>query len=448
MRKFDKVKDQFAVPLKVMKGASLYSIGDVLIKASGFFLIPIYTRILTPTDYGIIGYLQVFSHILVVILGFGFHGAQTRYYFEHKDNLPLVGKFMFSINVTTVIAFIVVCIPLIFIGYFGNWDIGNSGIPFHPFMTITLVSVLITVLNNYVVSSFQMKQKFLSVMLLNTLSFLLSTCFTIVLVVFFKKGAFGRVSGNFYGILIILLPSYFLYAKKFTYKYSLSALKYALAFGFPVVIHLLMGSIHSYIDRIMLESYLPLSDLGIYSLGVSIASVLQMFITAFNQAFQPNYYELMEKKDRSTDKPITQIFTIWLSLITFATCMGIIIGRPFLKVFAGSQFGTTSEVFPYLLYATYIGSFYYFFSSPIFYFKKTGLLPFITGSSAIINISLNLLLIPNHGIIGASIATIISHLWISVVSFTVGHRLYKMKWPYLYIFMSVFVVSIVFVMYI
>jgi O-antigen/teichoic acid export membrane protein len=173
-----------------------------------------------------------------------------------------------------------------------------------------------------------------------------------------------------------------------------------------------------------------------------------MFITAFNQAFQPNYYELMEKKDRSTDKPITQIFTIWLSLITFATCMGIIIGRPFLKVFAGSQFGTTSEVFPYLLYATYIGSFYYFFSSPIFYFKKTGLLPFITGSSAIINISLNLLLIPNHGIIGASIATIISHLWISVVSFTVGHRLYKMKWPYLYIFMSVFVVSIVFVMYI
>ncbi len=135
-------------------------------------------------------------------------------------------------------------------------------------------------------------------------------------------------------------------------------------------------------------------------------------------------------------------------MITFATCVGIIIGRPFLEVFAGSQFGNTSDVFPYLLYATYIGSFYYFFSSPIFYFKKTGLLPFITGSSAIINICLNLLLIPNHGIIGASIATIVSHLWISVVSFIVGNRLYKMRWPYLYIFISVFIVSIVFVLYI
>jgi len=448
MSKLDKTRTQLAVPLKIIKGASLYSVGDVLVKASGFFLIPIYTRILTPSDYGIIGYLQVFSHIFVVILGFGFHGAQTRYYYEHKDNLPLVGKFMFSINVTTIVAFIVVCIPLIFIGYFGNWNIGNSGIPFHPFMTITLVSILFTVLNNYVISSLQMKQNFLGVVLINALSFLLSTSFTIVMVVYFKKGALGRVSGNFFGILFILLPSYYLYAKNFTCKFSLSAIKYALIFGFPIVIHLLMGSIHSYIDRVMLENYLPLSELGIYSLGVSIASVLQMFVTAFNQAFQPNYYELMEKKDRSIDKHITQIFTIWISLITFATCVGIIIGRPFLEVFAGSQFGNTSDVFPYLLYATYIGSFYYFFSSPIFYFKKTGLLPFITGSSAIINICLNLLLIPNHGIIGASIATIVSHLWISVVSFIVGNRLYKMRWPYLYIFISVFIVSIVFVLYI
>jgi len=189
MSKLDKTRTQLAVPLKIIKGASLYSVGDVLVKASGFFLIPIYTRILTPSDYGIIGYLQVFSHIFVVILGFGFHGAQTRYYYEHKDNLPLVGKFMFSINVTTIVAFIVVCIPLIFIGYFGNWNIGNSGIPFHPFMTITLVSILFTVLNNYVISSLQMKQNFLGVVLINALSFLLSTSFTIVMVVYFNEGS-------------------------------------------------------------------------------------------------------------------------------------------------------------------------------------------------------------------------------------------------------------------
>src|SRR5690554_1698855 len=84
---------------KVLKGASMYSLGDVLVKASGFFLIPLYTRVLTPADYGIVGYLQVFSGFLVVVLGFGFYGAQTRYYYEHRDDELAIGRFMFTINI-------------------------------------------------------------------------------------------------------------------------------------------------------------------------------------------------------------------------------------------------------------------------------------------------------------------------------------------------------------
>jgi O-antigen/teichoic acid export membrane protein len=423
----------------------MYSLGDVLVKASGFFLIPLYTRVLTPADYGIVGYLQVFSGFLVVVLGFGFYGAQTRYYYEHRDDELAIGRFMFTINITTILAFVVLCVPVIVYGSIRGWAIGSENIPFHPFMSITLGTVLLSVLNKFVTSSYRMKQKFLGATLIHIFTFLLTTSFTILLVVYFSQGALGRIAGNALGSLFIFIPIYYLYARQFKPRFSKTALKYAVGFGFPIVIHLLVGTIHNSIDRLMLERYLPMSELGIYTLGASVAAVLQMFVTAFNQAYQPSYYELMESGGESRETHIVKTFKFWLVMLTLATCIGIVIGGPFLTIFAGSQFRDVSSIFPYLLLSVYAGSFYFFFSSPIFFYKKTHLLPLITGSSAVINILMNLLLIPLYGINGAAIATIISHVWISVISYVMGNRLFKIKWPLLFMIASIFLVILIFI---
>lgn len=443
MSKTTKKNEEYSLR-KVLKGASMYSLGDVLVKASGFILLPIYTRILTPTDYGIVGYLQVFSQILVVVFGFGFHGAQTRYYFEHHDDETL-GSFLFTINSTTIVAFFVLCLPLIIIGSLYGWAIGSENIAFHPFINVSLIAVLLSVLNNNMTSSLTMRQNFLGATLVNIFTFLFSTSLTIFCVVYLKQGAFGRIAGNALGLGIVFLTCYlFLYAKQFKPKFSIEALKYAVGFGFPIVIHLLMGIIHSSIDRIMLEHYLPISELGIYTLGISVATVLQMFVTAFNQAYQPSYFKLMESGTDSRERNIVKTFKIWLGLLTLATCIGIVIGGPFLMIYAGEQFGEVSSIFPYLLLSVYAGGFYYFFSAPIFFYKKTHYLPIVTGSSAIINIIMNTLLIPRYGINGASIATIISHIWISLVSYIMGTRLFKIKWPFVSILGSVACVTAVF----
>lgn len=443
MNKHEDITKEYSLR-KVIKGASIYSFGDVILKASGFFLIPIYTRLLTPKDYGIVGYLQVFNSILVVFFGFGFHGAQTRYFFEHQDDKEATGSFMFTINITTFVAFLIVCVPLMFLGFFRKWTIGSENIAFHPYLSITLVSVLFTVLNEYVATAFRMRQKFLVAALINIFTFFLTTASTIWFVVSFRWGALGQIAGKTFSNVIVFLVFYFLYTKQFFYKFSISKLRYAVIFGFPVVIHLLMGTIHSSIDRIILEYYLPISDLGIYTLGASVSGVLQMFIIAFNQAYQPSYYQLMQSGNGTIEKHIVSTFKIWLAFVTLATCIGIIVGGPFLTIFAGPQFKDVGRIFPFLLLSVYAGSFYYFFSSPIFFFKKTHVLPYITGSSVVINIGLNLLLIPKYGIYGATVATIFSHIWITLSSYWYGNRLFMVRWPILQIICSVSVVSIVF----
>jgi O-antigen/teichoic acid export membrane protein len=150
----------------------------------------------------------------------------------------------------------------------------------------------------------------------------------------------------------------------------------------------------------------------------------------------------MDSGNNDIENKLIDTFKIWLLLITTATCIGILTSGPFLTFFAGKQFVEVRKIFPYLLVAFYAGSFYFFFSTPIFYFKKTKYLPIITGTSALINISLNFILIPKYGIYGASIATIISHVWISALGYIIGNKLFRIQWPFKEILTSIIFVSV------
>jgi len=273
------------------------------------------------------------------------------------------------------------------------------------------------------------------------------TFFSILFIVGYNKGALGRVAGIFVGMLIYILISFSIYARHFVYKPSMEALKYAATFGAPIVVHLLAGTIHNAIDRVMLDRYVSLDQLGIYTLAFTIGNVMTVFFSAFNQAYQPSFFQLMSSKRKDIEYQIIRIFKLWLIIITTAASFGILLGGPFLRIFAGKRFVSSIEVFPWIILAMYLGGFYFFFSSSIFYFKKTKYLPVITGASALTNICLNLIFIPRWGIIGAAVSSVISHVVTSVLSLVISNKLYKIRWPYVWIMISCSIVllSLVFV---
>lgn len=433
-------KDSFSLR-KIFKGASIYSIGEVLVKASGFFLIPVYTRFLTPVDFGIVGYLQVYLQILTVIVAFGFHGAQTRYFYENTADKQAVGRFAFTINLIPIGFALIVVLPLTILGFFYNWTIGFENIPFSPFMILTLWTVVLQVLANNAVSWFRARQKFVAASVLQATRFLSITGFTLLLILGFDLGALGRVAGMFVGLFIFIVVSFSSYARHFVWRPSKDALLYAAAFGSPIVIHLLAGTVHNAIDRIILEGFVSLEELGIYTLAFTIGNTLNMFIMAFNQAYQPIYFQLMSSQQKDKELQVISVFKVWLLLITVIASFGIIFGAPFLRVFAGPRFVATIGVFPWIILAVFMGGFYFFFSTPIFYYKKTKYLPLITGLSAVINIGLNLLFIPLWGIIGAAFATVVSHVVQSIMALIIGNRLYRIRWPSFWICCSILIVG-------
>jgi len=426
---------------KIFRGASIYSLGEVLVKASGFFLIPLYTRILSPTEYGIVGYLQVFMQVLVVIFGFGFNGSQTRFYFENINNIFKIGRFSFTINLFLLFIAIIIGIPISILGSYYDWKIGNSNISFNPYFLLIIWAVFSQIFSNNAVAFYRAKQNFIIASLLQLSRFIFINTFTVIFIIKYNMGALGQIAGILLGTLIFMIISFIGYSKIFIFKPSINYIKYSFSYGLPIVIHLLAGTIHNVIDRIILEKFVDLETVGIYTLGFTIGSALNIFIISFNQAYQPSYFKLMGSETVNKENSIIKIFKIWLRLITIISALGIIFGAPFLKIFAGKEFIETINIFPWIILAIYLGSFYYFFSSPIFYFKKTLFLPIITITSALINIVLNIILIPKLGMFGAAYSTIISHIVQSLLAYIIGNRLYKIIWPLKQILISSLIIS-------
>jgi O-antigen/teichoic acid export membrane protein len=426
---------------RVFKGASIYGLGEVLVKASGFFLIPIYTRVLTPADFGIVGYLQVFLQIATVIVAFGAHGAQTRYYYENSADVEMMGRFAFTINLVPVAFAVLIGLPVAILGSTLGWTLGAAQIPFSPYVVLTLWTVVLQVLANNAVAWYRARQQFAAAMVLQVTRFLSITGFTLLLILGFDLGALGRIGGLAAGMTLFVVLSFAGYTRHFVWRPSRDALRYAVAFGAPIVIHLLAGQVHNAIDRIILESYVSLDQLGIYTLAFTIGHTLNMFIIAFNQAYQPSYFQLMSSDREDKQQQVVKTFKAWLALMTVIATVGILLGGPFLRVFAGPRFAETVQVFPWMILAVFMGGFYFFFSAPIFYRKKTKYLPAITGASAVVNIGLNLVLIPIWGILGAAVATVASHIAQSGCTAVVGNRLYSTAWPWGWISLSALAVT-------
>jgi len=96
----------------IVKGTTIYTAGQLLIKASGFILIPIYTRFLTTDDYGVIGIVSVVVAIMTAALSLGTRQAQTRFYYDHHDDKLRVGRLLFSINVLLMAVALSACVLL------------------------------------------------------------------------------------------------------------------------------------------------------------------------------------------------------------------------------------------------------------------------------------------------------------------------------------------------
>ena len=415
---------------KLLQQSGFYLVGQFLQKAVSFLLLPVWTIYLTPSDYGIMGTLAAYNGVIGILLMFGIYGAVTRHYFDFKEDHETQRRYVSSNFFFLVVVSGAV---LTILALFGRplWERATSNaIPFWPYVVLMLISCYGGLLYRLPYSLYQAQQKVRKCVTFDFISFILSTVICLVFVVGWGMGVYGMLLGACIAqTLITLIITSFLLKEWFVPKFEWHHISRTLAFGLPIVPHLLSGWVLAFVDRVMLARMVPLDDVGRYTLAINLGMVMLMIVTSINDAYQPYYYNLMTSSQNPQPK-ILRIILFYLAGLGFIALIGSIFAGELIALLTPVKYhGSARYVSPVVLGYFMVGL-YYFVSSPIFFHKKTHLLPIITGLAAVLNITLNYLFIPKFGAIAAAWNSLACYGVMLAIYYIIAQKLKAFPYPF------------------
>ena len=303
---------------KLIRNTSLYSIGNLLPQLVGFILLPLYTKYLPPDQYGIVNSMQVLSAFLMVFFTLAIERSIYRIYFDYKepeDRKKYIGTI-------SLLLFISSSSVLILLLAFHNYiSLVFKSINFYPFYLFAIIATFLSSYSNVPKIYYQVNEKAGKFISISLTQFVINTSFIIFFVVFLKEGAEGLLKGQMIGNLI-LMPLYLI----ITYKISNFSLEKiiiikTLKFSLPLIPSLISAWILSMADRIFIERYFTLKDVGIYALGYKISSIIIIAASAFNLAYNPIFYKLANSNEQKNVKEklynYNNVFILGIIFISF-----------------------------------------------------------------------------------------------------------------------------------
>ena len=400
---------------KLVKNTSIYSIGQILPQAAGFILLPIYTRYLTPADYGIVSSMAVLQTILAIFFTLCLERSVVRLYWDYKtdnDKKDFFGTITISI---AVLSSIILILLFTFNKYVG---LIYKSIDFFPFYVYAILSSFIGVFSLVPKKYLMLKEKAGTFITLSLLQFILRAGFILYFIIVSKEGAIGYLKGNLFAV-IILLPIFSLISFKIcNFKFKYKIFKEAFSFSLPIVPAIMTAWILNLSDRVFIERYFTLEDVGIYSLGYKIAGLVVLFTGAFSLAYDPVFFKLANSDNQKIAKKKLFSYNHIYLIITILFCFIIaffskeVVTILLDKKFINAYYFTPLIAFSYL-FSQASGITSRFFQQS----KKMKANMYISISAAVINVILNFLLIPPFGAFGAAYATILSMFLVFSVSY-------------------------------
>ena len=408
----------------------IYGAGGIGTKALAFILLPVYLRFLTPEDYGILAIASIVSSVVAILLGMGLQSGVIRHYYDSIDEPEEVRKYL----ATVVLFFVAVgTVVTSMLSVFGRplFDLALSEVAFYPYLVLALWIGFFAAMGNILLSVYRAREQAAAYVAIQIGKLILGLVLIIFFVVVLHHGALGKLQGGFLAGLAFFLLFAILTLRETgaRLQFSKSKLVYGLRFGLPLVPHRLFGFVLAAADRILLERLMSLSEVGLYTLGYQIGMVMSLVISAINYAWTPIFYDTA-KNDPNAKSILSRIFTLYTVVVSTLAVGVILFSREAILIVAAKPFHEAYLVVPAVAVGYLFQGLYFMSIAPIFYKKKTYVMPFLTGIAAATNIGLNLLWIPRFGMMGAAYATLVSFALLFVLTHYFAQRYYRLPYNY------------------
>ncbi|MBI9107196.1 MAG: flippase [Spirochaetales bacterium] len=404
---------------RFFKDGLIYSIPSFVSRGISVLLIPLYTRVLSPADYGAWDMLLVFMNLVRLTVALEISQAVARFYSHEK------GEKNKSVCASTALWFTIAANGLFFV-IAQLFAVPISGIllgsdDLTPIFRLGLVLGLFNGVFYLVQNQFRWELKSKGYALVSLIVSFVTAGLSVVLAYVFKFGLYGILVGSIAGSLTGAIYGLIVLRKTFRFRFSFNKLKPMLQFSVPLVFSGIAVFISLYIDRIMIRHFLTLDALGLYSLAFRFASVISLLMVGFNSALTPLIYRHYEES--ATPGNLSAIFRYFIFFALLAYAGMSMYAKEILVVFTTPEYYPAAGIIVFLVPAIILSNMYVF-APGINIRKKTSYILFINIVGAVLQFFFNYLLIPKFGYIGAAAATCLGNLCIFSMYIVISQRLY------------------------
>ena len=385
----------------LIKNSFLFAIGSIGSKAISFFMLPLYTRMLTTSDYGQLDVLQTTISLLIPLITFQAIEAVFRYSVDMRENKSASSVLMNGI----LLCLFGMLISLLLFPVFARIE------PFSTYLLFFYLILFFSMMNG-VLKQFVRGLGKIKIFVVSDLAYTASfVTFNIIFLVYLKMG----LRGYFLSMVLAHLINTFIllvFGNVFKYlnfkSFDKSFMKTMLIYSIPLIPNGLMWWVMSVSDRYILTYYMGFDATGIYSVSYKFPSLITLVNGIFFMAWQLS--AMQEYGKEGYEDFYKNIFCVLSSFLLLITAVILLILKPLMSVFVADAFYESWKYVPLLLVGTVFQAFSSFFGTNYTASKKTKGAFTTSVYGAIVNIGINLLLIPIWGIQAAAFSTMLAYL--------------------------------------
>ena len=382
----------------LLKNTVIFSIGNFGTKIISFFLVPLYTNILTTREYGTVDLIYTIGMVLVPLLTLNIGESIMRFALD-KD--AYCDKIM-STGITILIFGAIIGLLILPIANLFE-SVSNYSIYIYLYtLTLAFSQIFLCYLRG--------KEFLLKYSIGNIIQSLTIAIFNIIFLIGMKKGIEGYLMAYILANVCTGLYGFWagkvnLVIKKYSIDIELS--KNMIKYSVVLIPNSFMWWIMNSSDRMMVSAMISVTANGVYAVAYKIPTLLSTITTIFNQAW--SYSAIREDESEDKEEYNNRVYDNLVTIVIVVATGLLMIMKPFLSVYVGKEYYAAWHYVPYLIVGFVfmtLGS----FIATSYTVHKDSMGFLISGTvGAIINLILNFILIPMMGVSGAAFATCISY---------------------------------------
>ena len=402
------------------KHTSRYLFVNIVSAVIAIFTLPIFTKFLSPSDFGILVIFFLFGALISNFLSLGLQMATSRFFFKEKKNSRYFKSLNFTNLLTILFIYLFFSIPIFFYSdqlAFLLFKNEISGILLFYSYLLGCIMRIYYYLNELLIitekSELYLKINLATVILVPLISIIIlyTTTFTYE----------ARVISSMCVFFIFTFIFIFITKNFFFLNFNFNSLKKSLKFSYPQMPNTIVNYVNESTDKIIVNNYFGSSDVGILWLSYRISDISKLFITSFLQSWGPFFYKNLEKKV-NTLKIIEKYYEI-IGIISFL-CLSIsVFSQEIVTILTNENFFSASNFIPLICLYIFITHIFSVLTKPqLVYAEKLKLLLLLSFLGVTLNIILSLYLVPLFGILGAILAVLFSGFFSTLIGFYYGQR--------------------------